>query len=73
MRYAVIKKHKGRIVAIRRGFSAGVVDMLDVLGSPKPRKMPASGRSSRDALKGDWGKLGGDMRRATQRVMREQA
>lgn len=43
--------------------------MLDVFANTKSHKIPGTGRSAHDALKSDWVRLGGDMRRAADKVM----
>jgi hypothetical protein len=50
------------------GFFHGLAQMISIRGAPARRKFPDTRRSVAEVLQGDWDKLGGDMRRATERV-----
>lgn len=54
----------GRFVAT--GFALGLSQMVNVWGAPTYR--PPVHRTAADALRGDWEKLGGDMRKAVETV-----
>lgn len=64
----VRKSAIGRLVTIKRGVMTGVIDMLDVTGAPRYHHIPGAGRSSSEAFRGDWKKLGKDFRRAVEKV-----
>lgn len=49
-------------------FVAGLADMITFGPRHDPRPFPGTGRTDAEALKGDWDKLGGDMRRAVNKV-----
>jgi hypothetical protein len=53
---------------IQAGFTAGLSDMISIVGYSENRPFPGTHRSDADALRGDWEKLGGDMRKAVDRV-----
>jgi len=54
--------------ALVEGFTIGLAQVVSATGTSH-RSFPAVGRLSSQAFKGDWQRLGGDMRHATTRVM----
>jgi len=60
------KHHPKTFVA---NFANGLAQVVSTAGYSSRRTFPAVGRSSAEALRGDWIKLGGDMRRAANKVM----
>lgn len=68
MRKISRKAKKGRFETVKVGFVRGWTDMLDMTGSPRVHRIPGANRTSEAAFRQDWEKLGGDMRRAAERV-----
>jgi hypothetical protein len=62
------KTSSSRVRDIAAGFVHGLGQMVSVKGVPARRAFPDTRRSPADALKGDWDKLGQDMRRAARTV-----
>lgn len=56
----------GRYVAL--GFITGLGQMVSIHGTADARPFPGTRRSEAEALRGDWIKLGGDMRSAVRTV-----
>jgi hypothetical protein len=53
---------------LREGFATGLADMVSVAVRPDTRPFPGTRRLAAEALRGDWERLGGDMRKAVTRV-----
>ncbi len=53
---------------LQEGFLSGLADIVSVMGPPGRRPLPGAGRTAADALRGDWERLGGDMRKAVDQV-----
>jgi len=65
----VSKKQSTHRSALVTGFTTGLAQAVSNTGYASRRSFPAVGRSSADALRGDWVKLGGDMRKAAAKVL----
>ncbi len=61
-----LAKSAGRY--LREGFATGLADMVSVAIRPDTRPFPGTRRSAADSFRGDWERLGGDMRKAITRV-----
>lgn len=59
---------RGHIVAMVRAIQHGLSQLSSVASPPPRHRFPPTDRSAADALRGDWDKLGGDMRRAVDKV-----
>jgi hypothetical protein len=57
---------EGRVFAI--GFVTGLAQAVSVTGAPSSHKFPRTDRSAAEALRGDWERLGKDMRRAVEKA-----
>jgi hypothetical protein len=53
---------------IVKEFVGGIADMVSITGRHDNRPFPGTHRSDADALRSDWVKLGGDMRKAVSKV-----
>jgi len=58
----------GALARVSKAAVKGMANVVSVSGVKDPRPFPGTNRSSADALKGDWEKLGIDMRRAAHKV-----
>lgn len=58
--------HSGQRLA--SGFVTGLAAAVSITGVGASHQLPRTDRSPADALRGDWERLGGDMRRAVERT-----
>jgi hypothetical protein len=66
-----LKPRDGVVKGAARGFIHGLGQLVSI-GASTPRiAFPDTKRSPAEALKGDWDKLGGDMKRAATKVIGE--
>ncbi len=50
------------------GFVTGLAQAVSVTGAPGAHRFPRTDRTAAEALRGDWERLGGDMRRAVDKA-----
>ncbi len=63
------KPMKNRTRAFVAGFSTGLAQAVSNTGGGSYHRFPAVGRSAAEAFRGDWSKLGSDMKKATSKVL----
>ena len=66
----VRKKLPRRMKVVTRSFRMSVSQMMNVLAAPEEIHIPGAGRTSADAFREDWNKLGRDFRVSTDKVLR---
>ena len=60
--------HQKPLSSFRAGFVTGLAQMVTITGFRDSRPFPGTGKTAAEALRSDWEKLGGDMRRAAIRA-----